>query len=264
VERRSGGFSYIQGSGDDHELWGKVYTVPFPVLLPTNILKGLTPKLFWQHREELLRASQIELPAVVSALVASQVAPNRSVAPTPISRIGDLILLCSISDLFGTGFSPSCHASSHTGESIAYLLITGKISEYSQPKESIASRILQIESPGGKRGQIHYLQIVLSQSVDFINSHLSKGTEICIACDTGEDLSIGVALAALQVLFDENGNFVGNREQGRACVYCLNPFTIARFMLMHCSRQDIHSKAPRVDHSQSAAGQPIENNVEAC
>lgn len=24
IERRSGGFSYIQGSGDDHELWGMV------------------------------------------------------------------------------------------------------------------------------------------------------------------------------------------------------------------------------------------------
>jgi hypothetical protein len=26
VERRSGGFSYIQGSADDHELWGMVFT----------------------------------------------------------------------------------------------------------------------------------------------------------------------------------------------------------------------------------------------
>jgi len=33
IERRPNGFSYVQGSGDDHELWGMVVAVTTPIFL---------------------------------------------------------------------------------------------------------------------------------------------------------------------------------------------------------------------------------------
>ncbi|EGO00764.1 hypothetical protein SERLA73DRAFT_28779, partial [Serpula lacrymans var. lacrymans S7.3] len=60
---------------------------------------------------------------------------------------------------------------------------------------------LQIVTPFGKKGQIHYLQVVLPRSMIFIESHIKSGRPVCISCDTGKDVSVGVALAALSKLF---------------------------------------------------------------
>lgn len=38
MERRSGGFAYIQGSGDDHELWGMVKPVSLWAISVLNFL----------------------------------------------------------------------------------------------------------------------------------------------------------------------------------------------------------------------------------
>ncbi|KAI4520492.1 initiator tRNA phosphoribosyl transferase, partial [Schizophyllum commune Loenen D] len=54
VERRGDGFAYVQGSGDDHELWGK----------------GLTPAIFWKHHQEIIAATRDELAPLVDRLCA--------------------------------------------------------------------------------------------------------------------------------------------------------------------------------------------------
>ena len=48
-----GTFEYVQGSGDDDELWGK----------------GLKPAHFFPHREEILSASREDLPELIQKLV---------------------------------------------------------------------------------------------------------------------------------------------------------------------------------------------------
>ncbi|KAI5890118.1 initiator tRNA phosphoribosyl transferase [Schizophyllum commune H4-8] len=55
VERRGDGFAYVQGSGDDHELWGK----------------GLTPAIFWKHHREIVAATRDELAPLVDRLCAA-------------------------------------------------------------------------------------------------------------------------------------------------------------------------------------------------
>ncbi|EGO00765.1 hypothetical protein SERLA73DRAFT_51306, partial [Serpula lacrymans var. lacrymans S7.3] len=55
MERRAHAFTYIQGSGDDHELWGM----------------GLTPDLFWQNREKILNESREGLPVLVRSIVSA-------------------------------------------------------------------------------------------------------------------------------------------------------------------------------------------------
>ncbi|GAA5844979.1 hypothetical protein JCM11251_003170 [Rhodosporidiobolus azoricus] len=52
VERERG-FTYVQGSGDDHEAWSR----------------GLTPGVFWRNSEEILSASRDEIEEVVARVV---------------------------------------------------------------------------------------------------------------------------------------------------------------------------------------------------
>ncbi|EFP81001.2 initiator tRNA phosphoribosyl transferase [Puccinia graminis f. sp. tritici CRL 75-36-700-3] len=52
---RAGGFDYIQGAGDDHEGWSR----------------GLTPKLFWENRLQLLSANRPELDSLIDRIVSS-------------------------------------------------------------------------------------------------------------------------------------------------------------------------------------------------
>ncbi|GAA6059869.1 hypothetical protein JCM10212_007074 [Sporobolomyces blumeae] len=50
---RARGFTYVQGSGDDHEAWSK----------------GLTPKTFWEHSDEILSASREDVDSVIARIV---------------------------------------------------------------------------------------------------------------------------------------------------------------------------------------------------
>ena len=63
------------------------------------------------------------------------------------------------------------------------------------------------------------LQEVLPKSMVFIETNLSQGRNICIACNSGKDVSVGVSLTALQKFFDEDGNcLVSNEAQGSRTV----------------------------------------------
>ncbi|GAA5878194.1 hypothetical protein JCM3774_005838 [Rhodotorula dairenensis] len=57
---RAQGFTYVQGSGDDHEAWSK----------------GLTPPVFWAHADEILAASREQVDLVISRILSAQLAPS--------------------------------------------------------------------------------------------------------------------------------------------------------------------------------------------
>lgn len=71
----------------------------------------------------------------------------------------------------------------------------------------------------------HFLQYILPTAIPFIKSHLASDqsniVSIVEGCgnDPGTrlDLSVGVAVAAIQLLFDENGDWLGDERnlQGR-------------------------------------------------
>ncbi|KAJ6491677.1 initiator tRNA phosphoribosyl transferase [Mycena vitilis] len=177
--RRAGGFAYIQGSGDDHELWGG----------------GLTPELFWTHRETLLGASRGELPALVASLVAAQT-PGRGTdarAPTPIARVRGRLLVCASSDL-QENWAPDT----------AYIIVGGTLA-LAIPDGVPA---LCIDAWAGKKGQLQFLQDVLPRATAFARTQLEAGRRVCAACETGADMSVGIALAVLQLFFDDDGELV--------------------------------------------------------
>ncbi|KAF8271045.1 tRNA A64-2'-O-ribosylphosphate transferase [Lactarius quietus] len=216
--RRAGGFSYVQGSGDDHELWGQ----------------GLTPEIFWRHRAELLACPRADLETLVARLVAAtprDAVPSRGDAagddsqgawrstPAPVMKVGGRVLLCTLADL-PLGLPAGVpHLSDATAE-IAFVVVdesdappddTGARhsaptrSNDAAPGESEGSsstRVLRVCLPSGKRGQHVFLHQVLPCATSFASTHLSLGRAICVA---GGDAGVGVVLVLLQLFFDDDG-----------------------------------------------------------
>lgn len=103
-----GGFSYVQGLGDDHN-YGAWYAI-----ILSSADQGLTPQLFWMHCAKLLACSHQELDAAVVELVATTreteqtaPAPSRdgllakawSASPTAALKVGGRVLLCIVAFL---------------------------------------------------------------------------------------------------------------------------------------------------------------------
>ncbi|KAF8962723.1 initiator tRNA phosphoribosyl transferase [Flammula alnicola] len=187
VERRSSGFSYIQGSGDDHELWGM----------------GLTPEMFWKHRSELLAADRAQLSKLVTEIVSAQrtfTAANRTLTPpTSVAKVGGRLLLCALSEV------PESSQDTHAREHTVYVIL-----------DSVDRKLLSTDSRlyvpviSGKKGQSHFLQTVLPMSLAFIGKHLREGKNVCVACESGKETSVGVVLAALQQFFGDDGSFLSS------------------------------------------------------
>ncbi|KAK1235522.1 tRNA A64-2'-O-ribosylphosphate transferase [Marasmius sp. AFHP31] len=180
--RRTGGFVYVQGSGDDHELWGK----------------GLTPDKFWAHRIALLSASRSTLEeTVVDVNKVCGSDARQGKMPTGISKVRNRIRVSSLEDV-STEIGRS-------GDSSTYVLISNSGNRQETADVDQQETTLRIVLPEGKRGQMQFLQTVLPQSTQFIGSQLSRGASVCVSCPTGNDTSVGVAVAALQKFFTSDG-----------------------------------------------------------
>ncbi|KAF4614241.1 hypothetical protein D9613_007737 [Agrocybe pediades] len=184
VERRLSGFSYVQGSGDDHELWGK----------------GLNPQLFWEHHDELLKADRAELPLIVEKIVSL----NKSlpgcreglVPPTPIMKVAGRLLITTTANV------PDVVApEDYNLGPVDYCVLTST----TLPDQASSEKRLYLPVVPGKKGQADFLDSILPRSVEFIKSRLALSMNVCVACDSGKDLSVGVALAALQLFFSDEG-----------------------------------------------------------
>jgi tRNA A64-2'-O-ribosylphosphate transferase len=187
--------------------------------LPLLYYKGLTPEVFWANKETILNASRMQIPVLVTSLVSSQPCRPSSgdwiVPPSPVIKVAGRLLLSSISDLpllLPSQFPDSATSSGNA----AYLLVSTPVDAGSNhPDFGVhPSRILRLQVPGGKKGQIVFLQVILQQSMDYIQRLLISGNNVCIACDTGRDLSVGIALAAIQRFFDDSGDFIMKHQYG--------------------------------------------------
>ncbi|TFK84242.1 initiator tRNA phosphoribosyl transferase [Polyporus arcularius HHB13444] len=198
VERRSHGYSYVQGSGDDHELWGM----------------GLTPKLFWEHKNALLNSSREDLPCVVAKLVAeSKVLHGRAVwttLPSPIAALHGRISIGAVPDM-PFELAPTLPDVDRPC-SFVVVSATGSSSPPTSDADSDASdsmssepHVLRLRLAEGKKDQLHFLQHVLPASTRYINDRLATGDAICVCCDSGRDAGVGIALAAIQLFFDDEG-----------------------------------------------------------
>ncbi|KAG9196090.1 tRNA A64-2'-O-ribosylphosphate transferase [Alternaria panax] len=165
---------YIQGAADDHEAWSH----------------GLTPPIFWKHKDMLMKTSEEDAPALIERLLNEDEGGSTFVSLIrPTSK-----LHVSSSDqmnLAGFEFVVSC-----TPEPLAPSML----------KEAGVKHYLHFKCRPGKLGS-RDLRTQLPQLLYFFSS-LSTPTfgNILVCCPTGKDLSVGTALAILCLYTNEEGD----------------------------------------------------------
>jgi tRNA A64-2'-O-ribosylphosphate transferase len=163
---------YIQGAGDDSEGWSK----------------GLTPQMFWKHRELLVSVPGYELPELIEDLL------GREKGEEPSTR-GRAVLIAPTECMYlGVGTNPS-----DTGFDMV-ISCSGKT-------PGRGERIRGLECREGKLGS-RDLREKMFTTHDWVGRCLHRYGEchILVCCSTGKDLSVGVALALLCHFFDDSGN----------------------------------------------------------
>lgn len=185
AEASEGG--YIQGAGDDSEGWAC----------------GLTPVVFWKYQKQLMAASEEDLPGLIEGLVTSDT--------TTAGECETVLVELTKQIYIGTA---------NTADSICprdydgVVVCSGTMAEMPAEDPDAAKKLLRLRCGTGKLGS-RALRGELPRLPDFIH-HISqrcKAPRILFTCPTGKDLSAGVALAALCLHFDDNGNLIVSRLQ---------------------------------------------------
>jgi tRNA A64-2'-O-ribosylphosphate transferase len=180
---------YIQGAGDDTENWAH----------------GLSPAIFWENQETLMSKPEHELLDLIEMLVQD----HQAVSPAAGGRLttGPIgptssILVRALGSIHENDIKDSC---------VISLLskITDQSTWYKSPSRmdiglgphKLGSRGLRLALPS----------IATFAEKAFIRIQDNNELNRCIiSCESGTDLSIGVALALLCLFFDENGILLEN------------------------------------------------------
>lgn len=177
--------------------------VTYGIFADNPCRQGLTPDVFWAHRQQFLSADRTHLPDLVAQILST---PRTKPAPvsdyetiSTVVKVQGRLLVGVISDL------PDVSTRIAIQDNLVYVILT--------PSEDLIPPIksdpsLVVPTYAGKKGQSHFLHRVLPPAVEFIGRHLRSGLNVCIVCENGRDLSIGVALVALQLFFTDDGSFL--------------------------------------------------------
>jgi tRNA A64-2'-O-ribosylphosphate transferase len=202
--------------------------------------------------QSLVSSTDTKVPGTVPA--------SASFHPTPIRHVHGRLSVCTNHDL---------GSSSDSGEyAVVYLSSSDGAAAFKD-----RPRMLYIQTPQGKRGQHHFLHTVLPQATSFIALNLHQARRVCITCETGTDLSIGVALAALAKFFDEEGefhdvsinpavvNFTDETVLSTLYVYSPKRKRKVRSLMRIFDRQRQHQNPPAVDHSELSTSEPLAHHA---
>lgn len=171
--------------------------------------RGLTPPVFWEHADLLLSTPEPDLPDLVRSLVASHASSSPASAPKEIAPC-----------LF-VGALPI--AENQQPPSICTVVIHAKtldsgsweksplLMEVGIGKHKIASRNLRVALPHICEFIQRYLESTAGEGPE--SSITETGPkQIIIACETGKDISVGIALALL-CQFQDSGGGLSPRQQ---------------------------------------------------
>ena len=169
---------YIQGAGDDTENWAC----------------GLTPSVFWTNHLALLTASENDLPGLIKQLVL-QFESSGYISNVKVLKPTSCLFVGTLNETTNADYG-------------CVVTLLPKVTNQSTWRRSAGC--LDVGLGPHKVGSRN-LRIALPAIVTFVKARLiavkekSKERGIIIACESGKDLSIGVALALLCLLFAENG-----------------------------------------------------------
>ncbi|KAM5342346.1 hypothetical protein ACJ41O_013312 [Fusarium nematophilum] len=162
---------YIQGSADDTETWAH----------------GLTAPLFWENMSDLLEAAEAELPDLIRKLVSEEGATKKDEGPR--IQLTPHISACALP------------LPAHETECRIAL------AQEATPKDAWIKSKTYMEAGLGKgKTASRTLRAALPDICAFASGLFASGADhVVVACDSGKDLSVGVALAISCYLFDEEG-----------------------------------------------------------
>ncbi|KAI9818432.1 MAG: hypothetical protein M1827_000491 [Pycnora praestabilis] len=144
---------YIQGAGDDSEGWAH----------------GLTPPIYWKHKQQLMNTSEADLPDLIALLVAEDTTTIKDctftlIKPTAILFIGTLNITTS----------PSA-------EDFDCLITCGEQAVEGLSK-GISSKLLYLRCSAGKLGS-RDLRKALPKARDFLRTRKDLPRKVLVACN---------------------------------------------------------------------------------
>ncbi|KAI0166980.1 initiator tRNA phosphoribosyl transferase [Hypoxylon sp. FL1284] len=188
AEMSEGG--YIQGAADDTENWAL----------------GLTPPVFWRHVDLLLSTPESDLPDLVRSLVAEHNAEVQTPVP---KQVAPCLFVSSLP--FADQPSPmTCRVAifSKTTDPSTWVK-SPSLMEVGVGKHKLASRNLRLALPSISDFVQQFFEraTLEADSADGLVASSSEPRMVLVACETGKDISVGVALALLCQHFDNDGSF---------------------------------------------------------
>ncbi|KAI1776202.1 initiator tRNA phosphoribosyl transferase [Hypoxylon cercidicola] len=178
---------YIQGAGDDTENWAL----------------GLTPPVFWRHADVLLSTPEPELSDLVRSLVADHDADVDTAGPKQVAPC----LFVGCLPLTNQPSPSTCTVAIYSKTTDASSWVKSpSLMEVGVGKHKLASRNLRLALPSIS----DFVQRFIERPDPSVGSGAAGSSEprrVLVACETGKDISVGVALALLCRHFDDEGNF---------------------------------------------------------
>lgn len=178
AEASEGG--YIQGAGDDSEGWSC----------------GLTHAVFWRYQQQLMEASEEDLPGLIESLLAGDTITAGQVEPVLVEPTKQVYI--------GVTNTVVC---TFPEDYDGIVVCSDTMPELPAEDSDTTKKLLRLRCGTGKLGS-RALRGELPRLSKFIR-HISQDVKvprILFTCPTGKDLSAGVALAALCLYYDDNGN----------------------------------------------------------
>lgn len=183
---------YIQGAGDDTENWAY----------------GLSPPVFWANKEVLISMPEAKLPDLITTLVASSAIGRHGGGQTRCLKPTSCLFVSTIADMQVNTMPPACT-----------VVLLPKITEECTWETSPTR--LDVGLGPHKLGSRN-LRTALPFIVEFVRKYLASckieacqedSAKILIACESGKDLSIGVALVVLCLFFNDQGYLMQQPNQ---------------------------------------------------
>jgi tRNA A64-2'-O-ribosylphosphate transferase len=197
--------SYIQGAGDDSEAWSR----------------GLTPALFWQHKDELLNTPEPELERLIHHLILHSRKEDRG--GTDAVRIPptvNLYLAKAHVDDSRMPSPPKRNSETRLEEVPGEAVMSGReriretkydmvINCNQAGTPVVAETKLDLACRTGKLGSKD-LSKKLGLVRDVVQARLRRDptASILVTCETGRDLCVGVALVLLCSSYGDDGHVV--------------------------------------------------------
>lgn len=189
---------YVQGAGDDSEGWSR----------------GLTAPMYWKYKDELMAATEDELPDLIASLVEREAAAISAECFVPVTKEERVLI------------GPTPASAVDIAQNSLLVICAPDVDQ--ALSTVMGSRLLHLKCGTNKLGS-RDLRLALETLPTFLEGR-DAGAKIYTTDKSGKDLAVGTALAVLCLYSDEQGVFFD--RFGRHLILMVPPG------IMHSNRVD--------------------------